>query len=63
MYLYGRFDIGEVYTSTDQIKLENLRIGYGVSLAVDFPLGPLEFGYGITRDNNDQFYFNAGLDL
>ncbi|MCB2231100.1 patatin-like phospholipase family protein [bacterium] len=63
LYLSGRYDFGDVYSSVDQIKLENLRHGYGLFAAYNSPLGPIEFGYGRSEDDNDQFYFNAGFDF
>ncbi|MDX9858848.1 MAG: patatin-like phospholipase family protein [candidate division Zixibacteria bacterium] len=61
LYAIARFDIGDVYSSTDQIKLRNLRHGYGAFAAYSSPLGPIEFGYGRADDDVDQFYFNAGF--
>jgi NTE family protein len=61
LYLMGRHDLGEVYVSSDQIKLRNLRNGVGISLAVDSPLGPFEFGYGIADSDFDRFYVNIGF--
>ncbi len=60
LYLIGRHDMGEVYVSSDQIKLRNLRHGVGLSLALDSPIGPFEFGYGIVNSDIDQFYVNIG---
>jgi NTE family protein len=61
MYLTGMYDAGEVYVSADQIKLRNLRHGYGFSLAYDSPIGPVELGYGAAGSNNHRVYFSAGL--
>lgn len=63
LYFYGRYDIGEVYQSADQIKLRNLRHGVGLSLAFDSPIGPFEFGYGIADSDVDRFYFSAGFEF
>ncbi|MFQ5452945.1 MAG: outer membrane protein assembly factor, partial [Candidatus Zixiibacteriota bacterium] len=63
LYLTGRYDMGEVYNGTDQIKLRNLRHGVGVSLAIDSPIGPFEFVYGVVANNPSQFYLNIGLDF
>jgi len=62
-YLTARYDMGQVYTSIDAIKLSNLRWGTGVSLAYDSPLGPIDLGYGITEDNLDRVYFSVGLNF
>jgi len=60
LYFFTRLDIGEAYATAEQIKLRNLRTGFGVSLAFDSPIGPVEFGYGVTNHNADRFYFSAG---
>jgi len=60
-YLYGRYDLGEVYSTLDEIKLRNLRHGYGISLAFDSPIGPIDFGYGKSGSHPDCFYINIGL--
>jgi outer membrane protein assembly factor BamA len=60
LYVITRLDVGEVYATAEQIKLRNLRTGFGLSLAFDSPIGPVEFGYGITNHRADRFYFSAG---
>ncbi|MEW6051290.1 MAG: patatin-like phospholipase family protein [Candidatus Zixiibacteriota bacterium] len=62
-YATAQYDLGEVYTITDDIKLRNLRHGLGVSLAFDSPLGPVELGYGRAENESDRLYFSAGLDF
>jgi NTE family protein len=62
-FLTGRYDLGEVYQSADQIKLRNLRSGYGFSLAFDSPIGPLDFSYGKAKDRIDRYYLNLGLQF
>ena len=63
LYIVARYDIGEVYTSADQIKLRNLRHGFGMSLALDSPIGPVEFGYGVADEDHNRWYFGAGLSF
>lgn len=60
-YLSLNYDLGEVYNHTDQIKLRNLRHGFGVTLALDALLGPIEVGYGIADKDFENFYINVGL--
>jgi len=60
-YFTLRYDIGDIYSSSDEIKLETLYHGFGVSLAFDSPIGPFDFGYGVTDADDDRFYFNAGF--
>jgi NTE family protein len=61
LYLTGRYDIGEAYASVEQIKLRNLRHGFGISLAYDSPIGPIDFGYGRAGHHPEQYYVNIGL--
>jgi outer membrane protein assembly factor BamA len=63
LYIFARYDVGDVYVSADQIKLKNLRHAWGLALAVATPLGPIEFGYGVVDRDTDRFYFNAGLEF
>ena len=60
-YFTLRYDIGNVYTSSDEIRFEDLYHGFGVSVAFDSPIGPFDFGYGVTDTDDDRFYFNAGF--
>jgi outer membrane protein assembly factor BamA len=62
-YLSARYDMGEVYGSSDEIKLRNLRHGVGFFLSLDSPLGPFTFGYGVADSNNERLYFQAGYDF
>ncbi|HWR81891.1 MAG TPA: BamA/TamA family outer membrane protein, partial [Candidatus Deferrimicrobium sp.] len=59
-YFIGRYDVGEVYTAADQIKLRNLRHGVGATLALDSPIGPVEFGYGRSGRDQERWYLNVG---
>nr|MBN2276903.1 BamA/TamA family outer membrane protein [candidate division Zixibacteria bacterium] len=60
-YLSSRYDLGQVYSTVDQIKLKNIRHGFGFSLAYDSPIGPIDFGYGKSGNHPDQFYIDIGL--
>ncbi len=61
LYLSFSYDLGDVYHSTDQIKLNGLRHGFGTVLGLDSPLGPVEFGYGVTNSNVDRWYLSIGF--
>ncbi len=63
LYLFGRYDLGEVYENADQIKLRNLRHGLGVAIALDSPIGPIEFGYGTASNDRSRYYFSAGISF
>jgi len=63
LYLMGRYDVGDVYRHTDEIKLSNLRHGVGINLGFDSPVGPLECGYGTNDGDIDRFYLSAGLSF
>lgn len=63
IYLIGRYDVGDVYRHTEDIKLSNLRHAIGGILAVDTPIGPFELGYGVNDEDIDRVYFQAGFDF
>jgi NTE family protein len=60
-YLTVRYDAGDVYGRSDEIRLSKLRQGLGAVLSLNSPIGPFEFGYGANDDDLDQIYFRAGL--
>ena len=60
LYWTMRYDVGRVWSRLESIKFKNLKHGFGSSLALDTPLGPLEFAYGVATDEWDKFYFKFG---
>ncbi len=62
-YLIGRYDLGEVYSTIEQVKLRNLHHGVGLTLAYDSFLGPVELAYGASDSDNRRVYFSAGLSF
>jgi len=63
LYWTLRYDMGNVWSKVESIKLKNLRHAFGTSLALDTPVGPIEFAYGATTDKWDKFYFKFGFDF
>ncbi|MCK4386241.1 MAG: BamA/TamA family outer membrane protein, partial [candidate division Zixibacteria bacterium] len=71
LYWTLRYDMGNVWSKVESIKLKNLKHAFGSSLALKTPLGPLEFAYGIatppsagfSTDEWDKFYFKFGYDF
>ncbi|MBD3258980.1 BamA/TamA family outer membrane protein, partial [candidate division GN15 bacterium] len=61
LYLAARLDVGDVYTSTESIRIDNLRSGIGGWLAFDSPIGPLKVGFGGGNSEKDHVYFTAGM--
>jgi len=62
-YLTGRFDLGDVYAGTEEIKPGQFRHGFGGALIFDSPIGPFELGFGGGDSPRDRVYFNAGLSF
>jgi len=60
LYFSARFDVGDVYGSAEDIKLAKLRQGFGISLTLDSPIGPIELGWGGGDSPKDNLYFHAG---
>jgi NTE family protein len=63
MYLLGRWDIGDVYTGAEYIRIGSLRHGFGAALAYDSPIGPLEFGYGGGDSPRNRVYLHVGYQF
>jgi len=63
LYWTLRYDMGEVWSKLESIKLKNLKHAFGSSLALDTPLGPLELSYGVATNKWDKFYFKLGFDF
>jgi len=63
LYLSSRFELGNVFGGTDEIKMNDLQPAFGLFLSLDSPIGPFEVGYGITEDEMDRIYFRAGFDF
>jgi outer membrane protein assembly factor BamA len=63
LYWTLRYDMGEVWTKLESIKLKRLKHGFGSTLALDTPLGPLQFSYGVATNEWDKFYFSFGYDF
>ncbi len=63
LYWILRYDMGQVWSKLESIKFENLKYAFGSSLALDTPLGPVEFAYGVATDEWDKFYFKLGFDF
>ncbi len=63
LYWTLRYDVGRVWSKLESIKFKEFKHGFGSSLALDTPLGPLEFAYGVATDEWDKFYFKFGFDF
>ncbi len=63
LYWTLRYDMGQVWSKLESIKFDNLKYAFGSSLALDTPLGPVEFAYGAATDEWDKFYFKLGFDF
>ena len=60
LYAAGSLEGGNVWSSYDDVSLNDL-IGAGsVFLGIDLPIGPLQFGYGRTFDGRSSFYLTFG---
>lgn len=58
-YLSMRYDLAGIWNKFQNIQLHTMHRGYGTSFAFDFPIGPLEFGYG-NSGQSKQVYFSLG---
>ncbi len=60
-YLIGNFDYGNVFDEYEEIKIGDFLKGYGLTLAWNSPLGPVELGYGNAEKRPHRFYLYIGL--
>lgn len=59
----GEFiDVGNLWTSKDEISPGNIKIGIGFGLRYRTPIGPLriDYGFGLTENAKGRPYFNIG---
>ena len=59
-YLSIRYGIGNVWSKTQKLNIKRMRHAFGISFAIDLPIGPLEFSYGRLSAKEDRFYFSLG---
>jgi NTE family protein len=45
-YFKARYDLGAVWAKTEEIRLEDLKHGVGITLGLDTPIGPADFSLG-----------------
>ena len=45
-YFKARYDIGAVWAKTEEIRLEDFKHGFGITLGLDTPIGPADFSLG-----------------
>jgi NTE family protein len=45
-YFKARYDLGAVWAKTEEIRLEDLKHGIGITLGLDTPIGPADFSLG-----------------
>ncbi|MGB5107520.1 MAG: patatin-like phospholipase family protein [Candidatus Zixiibacteriota bacterium] len=62
-YLSGRYDVGDVFGTLEDVRFDNLRHAIGAALSLDTPVGPISFGYGRAERKVDNLYLNLGFDF
>lgn len=60
MYVAGSLEGGNVWSTYDQVSLNDLTGASSVFLGMDLPIGPLQLGYGRTFDGRDSLYLTFG---
>lgn len=62
-YLSGRYDVGDVFSSLENVRFSQLRHGFGATLSLDTPVGPLSVSYGGADGTDPNLYLNLGFDF
>jgi NTE family protein len=63
VYIEGRYDLGDVYTEFEEVKLKELKHALGVKFSVDTYVGPLEISYGASSEGTDLLTLNLGYSF
>lgn len=60
--LAGFADAGNVWEKSEDIKIDEVKVGVGVGLRYRTPIGPirLDYGYGLVPVEKGHFYFTLG---
>ena len=60
-YLNFRYDVGGVWKSGEKVRVKDLIHGFGISYAIDLPIGPAEIAYGFAKEAKlKRLYFSIG---
>ncbi|UCC78901.1 MAG: BamA/TamA family outer membrane protein [Candidatus Zixiibacteriota bacterium] len=61
-FLHLKYDMGNIWSKLEHIRLSELRYSTGAGLSLKSPLGPIGVWYGRTSRGLDAVYFYAGYD-
>jgi NTE family protein len=62
IYLRGRYNMGNIWSRIENIRLSEMRYSGGIGIAVKTFIGPISSWYGRTDEGLDAFYFSAGYN-
>jgi NTE family protein len=60
VYVGGWLEAGNVWATTADIGVEDLRYSLTLTLGADTPLGPVYLAYGLAEENRNRFYVVVG---
>lgn len=63
VYIEGRYDMGDVYSEFEEVKLRELKHALGVKFSIDTYVGPLEVSYGASSEGTDLLTLNLGYSF
>ena len=61
LYLIGTLHWGQMFNDYEEMKIRQFRTGWGALIAIDTPIGPVDFGYGKSEHHPYRLYLNVGL--
>ena len=62
-YVTGRYDLGNVWTTFEDIRIKNLRHAFGMDLSYSSPLGSISVSYGIAENKYHRLYIDVGYEF
>jgi outer membrane protein assembly factor BamA len=62
-YVTGRYDVGNVWGTLEEVRFNNLIHCYGAELSYDSPIGPISVSYGRSERGYERAYIDVGYDF
>ncbi|MBN2395713.1 MAG: patatin-like phospholipase family protein, partial [Candidatus Atribacteria bacterium] len=63
LYWSMRYDLGSTWKNQLDIQLKDFIHGFGTSLALETPVGPITFAFGRSSIGKNVFYFSGGFSF
>jgi outer membrane protein insertion porin family len=62
-YLAGRYDLGNVWATLEEIRFDDLKHAFGLGISYDSPVGPVSVSYGQAERKIGRAYIDVGFEF